>query len=310
MDITILFKACVKTVRTTNKNLDLKDTKTGILKLTHKDANLKKAKDILKDISNLQQFFLENKFAYLNVINYLSTTKTMVEADKEQIDTEAQKIINLCTNNISVYRADLLKNVKSKQLEEHYRNVLSSLEAYLKSVSKMYAEAKAIRVKKVIETHKLSKLETINVKREKSSDIIPKDDKKQSAPEKEVIVPPSPPPAENVEEELSPEEIQMFESENEHLYNELNSLSDEVKHMESKVVHIAELQELFTQKVLQQEKDIERISTTVSNTTDDMKLANEQIKQAIQRNAGLRVWVLFFLLVMSFSLLFLDWYND
>ncbi|KAI4458460.1 syntaxin-18 [Holotrichia oblita] len=310
MDITILFKACVKTVRTTNKNLDLKDAKTGILKLTHKDVNLKKAKDILKDISNLQQFFLENKFAYLNVINYLSTTKTMIEAEKEQIDTEAQKIINLCTNNISVYREELLRNIKSKQLEEHYTNVLTSLERYLKSVSKMYAEAKAIRVKKVIETHKLSKLETINVKRTKSIDAIPKDDKKPAVPEKEVILPPSPPPTENIEDQLSPEEIQMFESENEHLYNELNSLSDEVKHMESKVVHIAELQELFTQKVLQQEKDIERISTTVANTTDDMKLANEQIKQAIQRNAGLRVWVLFFLLVMSFSLLFLDWYND
>ncbi|KAI4458435.1 syntaxin-18 [Holotrichia oblita] len=274
MDITILFKACVKTVRTTNKNLDLKDAKTGILKLTHKDVNLKKAKDILKDISNLQQFFLENKFAYLNVINYLSTTKTMIEAEKEQIDTEAQKIINLCTNNISVYREELLRNIKSKQLEEHYTNVLTSLE------------------------------------RTKSIDAIPKDDKKQAVPEKEVILPPSPPPTENIEDQLSPEEIQMFESENEHLYNELNSLSDEVKHMESKVVHIAELQELFTQKVLQQEKDIERISTTVANTTDDMKLANEQIKQAIQRNAGLRVWVLFFLLVMSFSLLFLDWYND
>lgn len=80
--------------------------------------------------------------------------------------------------------------------------------------------------------------------------------------------------------------------------------------MESKVVHIAELQELFTEKVLQQDKDIERISETVVGSTENMKSANEQIRQAMQRNAGLRVWMLFFLLVMSFSLLFLDWYND
>lgn len=76
------------------------------------------------------------------------------------------------------------------------------------------------------------------------------------------------------------------------------------------MVHIAELQELFTEKVLQQEKDIERISYSVVDSTENMKDANEQIRQAIQRNAGLRVYVLFFLLVMSFSLLFLDWYND
>lgn len=62
--------------------------------------------------------------------------------------------------------------------------------------------------------------------------------------------------------------------------------------------------------MLQQEQDIDRIANTVVGTTETMKDANEQIKQAIQRNAGLRVYILFFLLVMSFTLLFLDWYND
>jgi syntaxin 18 len=61
---------------------------------------------------------------------------------------------------------------------------------------------------------------------------------------------------------------------------------------------------------LQQEKDVDRISSTVIGTTENVKDANEQIRQAIQRNAGFRVWLLFFLAVMSFSLLFLDWYND
>lgn len=59
-----------------------------------------------------------------------------------------------------------------------------------------------------------------------------------------------------------------------------------------------------------QSHDIERIGNVVVGTTENIRDANEQIKQAIQRNAGLRVWVLFFLIVMSFTLLFLDWYND
>ncbi len=66
---------------------------------------------------------------------------------------------------------------------------------------------------------------------------------------------------------------------------------------------------LFPQ-VSEQKTDIERIANTVVGATENVASANEQIKQAIQRNAGLRVWVLFFLLVMSFSLLFLNWYND
>jgi syntaxin 18 len=112
------------------------------------------------------------------------------------------------------------------------------------------------------------------------------------------------------DDQLSSEEMQMFESENAQLYNELNSLTEEVKQIESKVVHIAELQEIFTEKVLQQEKDIDRIESTVIGTTENVKDANEQIRQAIRSNAGLRVWILFFLAVLSFTLLFLDWYND
>lgn len=34
------------------------------------------------------------------------------------------------------------------------------------------------------------------------------------------------------------------------------------------------------------------------------------VLQAIKNNAGFRVWVLFFLVMCSFSLLFLDWYDS
>ncbi|XP_044262802.1 syntaxin-18 [Tribolium madens] len=291
MDITILFKACVKTVRTTNKALGLKESKPSLPKSGPKDPNLATAKEVVKQITHLQTFLLENKAAYLNVLNYLSTNKTMTEVDREQIDTTAEKIVNACTSLIGDYKKEISKLPKSKQKEEHYQNVVDSLERYLKSVSKIYTEAKAIRVKRVLETHKVAKLETIGGKGN-------------------LELPPVSPPPVDIEDQLSVEEMQMFESENEMLYNELNSTSEEVKQMESKVVHIAELQELFTEKVLQQEQDIERIANNVVGATSNMRDANEQIRQAIQRNAGLRVWVLFFLLVMSFSLLFLDWYND
>lgn len=290
MDITLLFKACVKTVRTTNKALGIKESKSTFLK-SSKDANLVTAREVLRQISFLQNFLLENKAAYLNVLNYLSTNKTMTEIDREQVDNTAEKIVNSCSCLINDYKKEIAKLSKTKQLEEHYNNVIDSLESYLKAVSKIYTETKAVRVKRVLETHKVAKLETIG--------------SKTNPPISPILT-----PSVNIEEELSIEEMQMFESENEMLYNELNATSEEVKQMESKVVHIAELQELFTDKVLQQEQDIQRISNNVVGATTNMRDANEQIRQAIQRNAGLRVWVLFFLLVMSFSLLFLDWYND
>ncbi|XP_050513686.1 syntaxin-18 [Diabrotica virgifera virgifera] len=311
MDITALFKACVKTVRTTNKSLGIRDQKSNILK-THRDIHLSTARDIVKQITKLQSFLLENKAAYLNVINYLSTNKTMSEIDRQKVDTMAEEIINNCSKLIKEYKKEITALSKSSQKEEHYQNVIDSLECYLKNVSKIYTEAKAVRVKRVIETHKLSKLETkpvsqkqeINNSQNKATLDIPNN---VSSPKENVRVPPA---SVDYDNQLSAEEMQMFETENNLLYNELNSISDEVRQMESKVVHIAELQELFTEKVLQQQADIERIATTVVGSTENMKDANEQIRQAIQRNAGLRVYILFFLLVMSFSLLFLDWYND
>ncbi|KAM7362589.1 syntaxin 18 [Cochliomyia hominivorax] len=112
------------------------------------------------------------------------------------------------------------------------------------------------------------------------------------------------------EKSLSPEDVQMFEEENVQLYHELLGVSEEVEAIEKNVVDIATLQDIFTEKVTLQQHNIERIVNAVVGATENVKDANEQIKQAIQRNAGLRVWSLFFLLVMSFALLFLDWYYD
>ncbi|KAF2901439.1 hypothetical protein ILUMI_04744 [Ignelater luminosus] len=314
MDITMLFKACVKAVKMTNKNMGSKEVQTNILKNT-RDTNLIKARGIVKQVVKLQNILLENRNAYLNVVNYLSTDKTMTETSRQEIDSMAQEIINSCTSQLNVYKQEISKQSIPKQKVEHYSNIIDSIEKYLKSVSKLYAETKAIRVKRVIETHKLSKLESkssseINLSHSnKPSEQQTNVEKPDGIVKKNIISLPAP-VMEDIETQLSAEEMQMFESENAHLFNELNSLSDEVKQIESKVVHITELQELFSEKVLQQEGDIERIATTVASSTDNVKDANEQIRQAIQRNAGLRVWVLFFLLVMSFSLLFLDWYND
>ncbi|XP_017046939.1 syntaxin-18 [Drosophila ficusphila] len=109
---------------------------------------------------------------------------------------------------------------------------------------------------------------------------------------------------------LSAEDVQLFEAENVHIYNFLQGISEEVEQIEKNVVDIAQLQNIFTEKVAMQQHNIERIVSAVVGTTENVKDANEQIRQATQRNAGLRVWSLFFLLVMSFSLLFLDWYYD
>jgi len=106
------------------------------------------------------------------------------------------------------------------------------------------------------------------------------------------------------------DEDHLLSQENERLYSDLRGLDDQLQQVESKVVKIAELQDVFAEKVLQQSADVELIGRQAVATTENVKDGNEELRKAIQNQASVRVYVLFFLLVMSFSLLFLDWYND
>ena len=43
--------------------------------------------------------------------------------------------------------------------------------------------------------------------------------------------------------------------------------------------------------------------------TKNVELGNKELSQAIQRNSSSRTFLLLFLFVLTFSILFLDWYN-
>lgn len=357
MDITPLFKACIKTVKTRNKAFGIQspvsDDKQRILRSKPKTGFMAAAKDIISQISKLRDFLLENRERYLSFFNNI-TGDDMSEVERDQIDTGAQRIINTCSHLLKEFKQDNRKHSVSSQTREYMDAVIELIDSYLKAVVKIHSELKALRVKHALDIRKLSRLELPHTKSTIPNPFIEEKPviKEVEKEEKEVgveevdTVKTKMDLTENEiavmsdEGELSAEELQMFESENVQLLNELNSMTEEVRQIESKVLHIAELQEIFTEKVnldyiyfdsliynriieflsslfiyicfqvLQQEQDIDRIANTVVGTTETMKDANEQIKQAIQRNAGLRVYILFFLLVMSFTLLFLDWYNE
>lgn len=319
MDISALFKACVKTVRLRNKALGVpNDVKSPLKKAQRLSPFFGKARDVVIQITKLRDFLLENRKAYLNFGNHLASQTQMSEIERDQIDTGAQKIMTTCSHLIKDLERELSGFDGPRQELEHKEIVLILIEEYLRSVCKIYSEQKAIRVKRAVEMRKIAKLEpdAIKARNSKSNLSVP-----ESQEDKEQLnsTESSPMKIQEIngdvnllsdEEELSTEDIQMFESENAQLYNELNTLNEQVTQVASRVVHIAELQEIFTEKVLDQDRNLDRLMTTVVGSTENVKEANEQIRQAIQRNAGLRVWILFFLIVMSFSLLFLDWYND
>ncbi|XP_015914709.1 syntaxin-18 [Parasteatoda tepidariorum] len=319
MDITSLFKACVKTLRTRNKALGINEKdKNSILKnsKTKSDFTIK-GKEVVGTITKMKEFLLEHRKDYITINHILNGVPNMTDSERDKIDSEAQTFMQMCLEVIKTLRTEV-KKTYSQQLKDHQDAVIFLIDQYLKAVCKIYSGQKAIRVKQAIDRQKMLRLESDFKKRKAedeesfpstSSDVLIEETKSSQSSSKDSILNDEYSSPETPEVEFSPEELQMFEEENQRLYQDMNTLVDEVKEIEGKVVEIGRLQEILTEKVLQQDQDINRIADTVMGTTENIKEGNEELREAMKKSAGFRIWILFFLLVLSFSLLFLDWYS-
>ncbi|KAG1934631.1 syntaxin-18 [Pimephales promelas] len=311
-DITLLFKASVKTVKTRNKALGLIESnsrdetsaKRPRPRPKERDSFSSRAREVISNISKLKEFLLQHRKDYVNAGSMLcSDVSRMTDSERDQIDQDAQVFMRSCADAIASLRSDMHKQLVSAQVKDHRAAVLDLIEAYLKGVCKLYSEQRAVRVKRVVDKKRLSRLEPEQIHSTHHSDGEENSDKPVSDSNVDLWE------DNRVEDDLSPEEIQMFEQENQRLVGEMNSLLDEVRQIEGKVVEISRLQEIFSEKVLHQEAEIDSIHELVVGATENVKEGNEDIREAIKNNAGFRVWILFFLVMCSFSLLFLDWYD-
>nr|XP_046195823.1 syntaxin-18-like [Oncorhynchus gorbuscha] len=329
VDITLLFKASVKTVKTRNKAMGVvfDSPKDEIFKKSRPNNGFSlKAKEVISNITKLKDFLLQHRKDYVNAGSLISSDLTrMTDNERDQIDQDAQIFMRTCSEAIKQLRSEAEKRVISTQIKEHRGAVLDLIEMYLKGVCKLYSEQRAIRVKRVVDKKRLSRLEPEHhhsrMVVEKSPQVEQHSEEKtskeeSSSGERSVMEVPEKTVSlweegqGRVDDELSPEEMQMFEQENQRLVSEMSNLVDEVRQIEGKVVEISRLQEIFAEKVLMQETEIDSIHQLVVGATENVKEGNEDIREAIQNNAGFRVWILFFLVMCSFSLLFLDWYDS
>uniref|UniRef100_A0A8R1TVF4 t-SNARE coiled-coil homology domain-containing protein n=1 Tax=Onchocerca volvulus TaxID=6282 RepID=A0A8R1TVF4_ONCVO len=97
--------------------------------------------------------------------------------------------------------------------------------------------------------------------------------------------------------------------ENERLYSQSLQVDSDIQKVEKQMAELYQLQETFAEKVSEQERDINFVNETTLLTVENIRIGNEQIRQAIQNMASRRVILLFCIIVLTFTLLFLDWYN-
>lgn len=325
-DVTSLFKAIVKTIKSREKivklvtNGNTQDNLYNQIFPTTKNKGdfEKKAKDLVQNVTTLRDFLLKHRKDYINAGSHImGDVSQMTDVERDQVDNNAQDTIKMCKETINTFKNDAMLLRVHPQVKDHRNAVIKLIGEYLKSVCKIYSEQRAVRVKRVVDRKRISKLEPERKYRKKNpeSNAVSSQsesrnvERAQSQNQSAIIADEKPRYENDSDSDISPEDAQMFARENEALYDEMNSLAREVGQIEGRVVEIARLQEIFTEKVLEQEKDIDRIADQVVGTTENVKEGNEEIREAMKNSAGFRVWILFFILVLSLSILFLDWYN-
>uniref|UniRef100_G3SBV0 Syntaxin-18 n=1 Tax=Gorilla gorilla gorilla TaxID=9595 RepID=G3SBV0_GORGO len=307
VDITLLFRASVKTVKTQNKALGVALFRRSPWP---KGNFSSRAREMISHTGKLRDFLLEHRKDYINAYSHtMSEYGRMTDTERDQIDQDVQIFMRTCSEAIQQLQTEAHKEIHSQQVKELLK----------KTVCKLYSEQRAIGVKRVVDKKRLSKLEpepnNPHLLRKFHSVLQKTEENPATEEHPEKILTETQPELGTWgdgkgEDELSPEEIQMFEQENQRLIGEMNSLFDEVRQIKGRVVEISRLQEIFTEKVLQQEAEIDGVHQLVVGATENIKEGNEDIREAIKNNAGFCVWILFFLVMCSFSLLFLDWYHS
>ncbi|KAF7869906.1 hypothetical protein EAF04_004690 [Stromatinia cepivora] len=87
------------------------------------------------------------------------------------------------------------------------------------------------------------------------------------------------------EQELSPEQIQMFEQENHDMLKHYQSTLDQVKTAEKSLIEISELQTQLLNSVASQAEQIEILAEQSHQTTENVGGGNKELKRATQRKS-------------------------
>ncbi|KAF9583588.1 hypothetical protein BGW38_009101 [Lunasporangiospora selenospora] len=111
------------------------------------------------------------------------------------------------------------------------------------------------------------------------------------------------------EQGLSAEQRQMLELENENIVQRLETELNQVRHIETSMLELSSLHSTIQEHLEVQTQQTNRLHDEALAAIDLISSGNDQLIKAGQRNQSTRKWILFFLILASFVLLFLDWYD-
>uniref|UniRef100_A0A0M3HS99 t-SNARE coiled-coil homology domain-containing protein n=1 Tax=Ascaris lumbricoides TaxID=6252 RepID=A0A0M3HS99_ASCLU len=299
-----------------------------------------KANEIRRCLTELKDAVISRRREYITAVGHcngfaLSTYKGMSEWERNKMDDESERAMRQCSQLIrSLQRqirldTELRSSDEAAHLEE-YLNRLSTLVRIHESMARNMRETKCAECSgdegkgefDITQTNlsnsssSFSHQSTSGIRRRHTNIQGSNNFEERRQPEAisslegyTLVEDHEEPRQAEIMEPLSDEESVQLMAENEKLYAKFAQVNSDVLRIEQQMNHIHRLQETFAEKVLDQERDIGFVNEAAVHTVENIRDGNEQIRQAIQNMASRRVILLFCIIVLTFTLLFLDWYN-
>lgn len=269
----------------------------------------KAALKTLESIGELEQFLLKHRKDYIDL-------HRTTEQERDGIEHEVTVFIKTCKEQIDILKQSIndeevthkgwlgIKTDSSNaDTIAHKHGVVLILSERLHAVTSQFDQLRAIRFQEAINRampRRKSKrvAPTNSTDMSESNNLEPRDPNSSEVRESDVI-----------QSEPFRVQQQLLDDETRALQVELTSLLDAVQETETKMVEMSALNHLMSTHVLQQAQQIELLYEQAVEATSNVELGNKELSQAIQRNSSSRTFLLLFLFVLTFSVLFLDWYS-
>ncbi|KAF5399534.1 hypothetical protein PHET_07303 [Paragonimus heterotremus] len=107
---------------------------------------------------------------------------------------------------------------------------------------------------------------------------------------------------------LTETERQVFETENHTMYEHLSEQRDELNLVARAISEIGKLNLALSTHLTEQLEATQQMGAVFATSTENVRQGNEMLRSALSTKASVQFWILFTMIVLTFSLHFLDWY--
>lgn len=270
----------------------------------------KAALKTLESIGTLEQFLIKHRKDYVD-------PHRTTEEERDSIEHEVSVFVKACKEQIDILKTSITdeeanakgwlgmrgENVNADTIA-HKHGVVLILSERLHSVTSQFDQLRAVRFQEAI--NRAMPRRKPKPKRgppEKTSNNN-NNNNMETTSSSEMRD-----PSEITAEPMKVQQQQLLDDETRALQVELSSLLDAARDTETKMVEMSALNHLMSTHVLQQAQQIEYLYDQAVEATKNVEMGNKELTQAIQRNSSSRTFLLLFLFVLTFTVLFLDWYS-